>query len=72
MVSFTIVSGWYQWFVFGAYVPHTGQPTVHRVDQIVGDLDARLAQPRKWHAEDLLTVIANCGLEYQTLHSIPC
>ena len=80
---FTITAGQKRWYVVGKYVPPNDQLTVHQVEQalarfpegvetlLVGDLNARLAQPWDQCEEDLATKIANCGIVAQILHFIP-
>ena len=63
-------------------MPPNNEPTVHRVEQallhgldgletlLVGEINARLAQPWYRHKEDLATAIVNCGLVEQKLHFI--
>ena len=71
VVSFTITVGRKRWYFVEAYVPSNGQPKVHRVEQALAsgpagvemlmgrNLNARLAQPKEQHEEDLATNITN-------------
>ena len=83
VVGFTITAGRKRWYAIRAYMPPNNQTAVHRVHQalaqgtegvetlLVGDLNARSAQPWDRQKKNLANNIANYGLVDQTLYFIP-
>ena len=83
LVSFLLPLGARQWYVVGAYVPPTNRQNVHRMEQALraapkglelirmGDLNARLGNPREKLEEDLATVLADRVLVNMKEHFLP-
>ena len=78
VVSFLLTLGSQRWYVVGAYVhPNTVHvaPVAHQEEQelagklkevetiLLGELNARLGEPRDERKEDLVTALADHGLE---------
>ena len=78
-----LTMGRWRWYVIGAYIPPNDAPTVSSMEQELGqaakgvefillvDLNVRLVELRDAREEELVTVVADCGLEYITDHFIP-
>ena len=82
VVSFLIKFGSRIWYVVGSYVPPNDVPAVHCVDQalraatkglemiLMGDLNARLGDPREKREEDLKMALLYRGLVNMSEHFI--
>ena len=81
--SFLITSGARKRYIIGAYGPPNDVPTVHHIEQVlraetkglymilVGDLNARLGDPRDKREEDLEKALVDRGLINMTYHFMP-